>query len=133
MDYQTSITCFLCFMPVLISQCSAELVTAYKFSPENRENEFIVVQPEIPASPPTGFSICLRAMFWTWNERVLFHSSSVTMVIFNYTLNVGAFRIGQNYTYFYTKVMPISSSKWNSICVVYNDTNSFLTITINGV
>jgi len=132
MAYPQCFTCLFYLGLISMTQVSAVPIAVYKFSLENRENEFITVQPNTPNNTTAGYTVCMRAMFWTLSNIVLFQSSSQLLGI-SYTANSALFK-----NYLYEKMFPLSSlslssSEWNAFCVVYNHTNYLLIITINGV
>ncbi len=112
--------------------CFSDEITVFKFSPENRENNFISIQPKTPTSDTTGFSVCLRAMFWTWNPSILFQSETIALVSFNDYSGLLYENGNYNKWFPWTNKTRVSPSHWNAICVVYNLLSSQLNITLNG-
>ena len=105
----------------------------FEFSPIYLENNSITIQPNKPATLFTGYSICIRAMFWKWDDNTnVFKSKHLTFTV--------------NYYYpgacFYVKESPICfdelnisstvSMEWKSICISHNFSNFNLRLFMNG-
>jgi hypothetical protein len=112
--------------------CSRNEITVYKFSPENRENNFFVIQPETPTIPTTGYSMCLRVQFWTWDTSILLYTDNMFFGVYHYNYKSTIYYQSEMYYDFPWDNMVVSSSIWNAICLIYNNSAMSLDISING-
>jgi hypothetical protein len=112
--------------------CSSNEITVCKFSPENRENNFIVIQPQTPSTLTTGYSICLRVQFWTWDTRIVFYTDNIFFAVYHYNYKSTIYYQSEMYYDFSWDNMVVSSSIWNAICLTYNNSAMSLGISING-
>jgi hypothetical protein len=112
--------------------CSSNEITVYKFLPENRENNFIVIQPETPSTPTTGYSMCLRVQFWTWDTRIVFYTDNMFFGVYHYNYKSTIYYQSETYYDFPWDNMVVSSSIWNAVCLIYNNSAMSLDISING-
>jgi hypothetical protein len=123
---------FVCFSFILGTTCLNNEVVVYKFQNERLENNFITIQPKSPTTKSTGYTICLHAMFTTWNAKVLFESNYMLMYIDNYVYKRGVYANMQRWDYFSWFHLTVSSTTWNSFCIVYDESALVLNVTIDG-
>jgi hypothetical protein len=108
---------------------------AIKFSQIDDETNGnnIAIQPKMLVSSYTGFSICMRVLFKSWNENWLVYSNHTKVRLSNIKIGQGFFRHLKHFIFFnWTQVMPVSVNNWNSMCFAYNVIKCSIMITING-
>jgi hypothetical protein len=123
---------FVCFSFILGTTCLNNEVVVYKFQNERLENNFITIQPKSPTTKSTGYTICLYAMFTIWNAKFLFESNYMMMYIDNYVYKRGVYANIQRWDYFPWFSLTVSSTTWNSFCIVYDQSELVLNVTIDG-
>jgi hypothetical protein len=102
--------------------------TVFKFSPLHLEENYLVIQPKnVSVTNLTGYSICLRALFWSWNNAAVFDSPAGT---FSFQHMFGNYEL----CIFSWCCMPLSdaSADWNSICITHDFSNFLLEISLNN-
>jgi hypothetical protein len=102
----------------------------YKFDLIISDDNLLTIQPYKSPGPPTGYSICLRAMFWKNDEIVLFQSTNISLIVFN-----GKFvciSINTNKHCFDWITNSAVSMKWKSICIMHSFMDFTLNTSING-
>jgi hypothetical protein len=118
-------------MLVLIGLAIAEDgTTVYKFDAIISDDNLLTIQPRKNPAQSTGYSICLRAMFWKNDEILLFQSTNISLIVFN-----GKFvciSINSTKHCFDWIRNPAVSMKWKSICVVHNLMDFTVNTSING-
>lgn len=124
--------CLSLLLLVCPADCSSDDIIVYQFPLDTDEENYLTIQPEKPAMQATGFSLCLRAMFWTWNYRVLLVTGNMWLGLDSFYARRGFYNNGQNVFYFPWDNMNVSPSKWNTFCISYNQSSSIMNITING-
>jgi hypothetical protein len=82
----------------------------------------------------TSYSICLRAMFQTWDDKWLFDSASHTLILNDYNAGTGIYYNGlySPHQFEYKNSFHLSPSFWNSFCITYNAETFQLRIVMNG-
>ena len=115
-----------------VTKVLANEVLVYKFHNERLGDNFIKIQPKTPTTAATGFSICLNAMFSTLNDRYLFESDTMILNIDDYKYKYGYYYDFKVWYTFLLDKMSISPTSWNSFCVLYNQSDLALNVTING-
>ncbi len=126
---------FVCLSFILETKCLNNEVVVYKFQNERLENNVITIQPKSPTTKSTGYTICLFAMFTTWNEKFLFGSNSMRLYIDSYKYKSGVYDVDADnptWHFFPWKNMTVSSKNWNSLCIIYSQAEFILNVTING-
>jgi hypothetical protein len=99
--------------------------TVYQFWPISSGNNYIVLEPRLPRTNFTGYSICLRVWFWMRGSTVVFGSPAFQLRVYlmdsysNICLN-GICFTGQ------------LSSEWNALCFSHNLTDFVFNVTLNG-
>jgi hypothetical protein len=104
----------------------------FQFNPDYNANNFLTIQPKTPTSQATGFSICLRAIFWTWNYRILVETGNIYLGLQDPKQNYGFCQTKRDYFQFPLENVNFSPTIWNSFCLSFNQTDFLLKITING-
>jgi hypothetical protein len=116
--------------------CQAESISneikVYQFNPDYNNDNFLSIQPKTPTSKTTGFSFCLRAIFWTWNYRVLVETGSITLGLQEPKQNFGFYKTNSDFLRFPLEIVNFSPTIWNSFCMSFNETDLLFKITING-
>ena len=113
---------------------NSDEIMVYQFPPDLLCDNFLTIQPTASSTLNSkSFSFCLRAMFWTWNSRVLVDIGNDTLFgLYHYNLNLGFFTHGQQNVDFPWENDNLSSSIWNTFCVSFNQTDLTLHIMVNG-
>jgi hypothetical protein len=105
--------------------------TVFKFSPLHLEENYLVIQPKnVPVTNLTGgYSICLRALFWSWNNAAVFDSPAVTLLL-NLKHTSGNYEL----CIFSWCCMPLANASvdWNSICITHDFSYFFLEMNLNN-
>ncbi len=57
--------------------------TVYKFDPMIPDDNLLHIQPNKAPAQSTGYSICLRVMFWKRDEIILFKSTKISLIVFD--------------------------------------------------
>jgi hypothetical protein len=111
---------------------SSDEIPVYQFPPDKVLNNYLIIQPKNTALQTSGYAICLRAMFWTWGYRVLIDTENILLGLYNYYPQFGFFKNGQNSFDFPWENANVSPSIWNTFCISFNQSESTISITING-
>ncbi len=119
------ICCLALFCFVCQTRCSSNRMKVYQFTPDYSAQNFVTIQHKTPILQTTGFSFCLRAIFWTWNYRVLVETGNVALGLHDANSNFGFFNNGQENFDFPWENVIFSPSIWNSFCVSLNQTKCF--------
>jgi hypothetical protein len=90
----------------------------------------------MPAAQPTGFSVCLRVQFQTWQWKILYiiKSNNFTLRLDWDDFNTGYFVL-YPYTYYklnWQKLMDLSLLAWNFFCVSYSHETNDLIVVVNA-
>ena len=124
------------FLVLFLFVCQAKCITyqikVYQFNLDYQIDNFLNIQAKKPLSLTTGFSLCLRAIFWTQNNRILVETGSMALGLHDPYSNFGFFKNGQENFDFPLENVIFSPAIWNSFCVSFNQTDLLLQITING-
>ena len=116
------------FLAMKIS-CDTQVI---EFDLERRAgSNFFEVQPNQIPLKNQDFTICLRCKFWTWNTRIIFKGDNFFMGIATSDFESGVVFHNSTFARFSAKGLKISSSLWNSMCLVYSSKMPSLTIAIN--
>ena len=116
------------FLAIKIS-CDTQVI---EFDLERRAgSNFFEVQPNQIPLKSQDFTICLRCKFWTWNTRIIFEGVNFFMGIAASDFESGVVFHNSTFARFSAKGLKISSSLWNSMCLVYDSQMPSLTIAIN--
>jgi hypothetical protein len=120
------------FLFVCQAECISDELRVYQFPPNDKDNNFLSIQSKTPTSQTTGFSFCLRAIFWTWNYRILVETGNIILGFQDPESNLGFLKTNVDYLKFPLEIVSISPNIWNSFCVSLNQTSLQVMITING-
>jgi hypothetical protein len=116
---------------VLVVLAGAEnKTTVYKFDAMISDDNLLTVQPNKSPGQSTGYSICLRAMFWKRDEIILFKSTNISLIVFD-----GKFVcISINSTKHCFDMIRNStvSMKWKSFCIMHSFIDFTINTSING-
>ena len=116
------------FLAMKIS-CDTQVI---EFDLERRAgSNFFEVQPNQIPLKNQDFTICFRCKFWTWNTRIIFKGDNFFMGIAASDFESGVVFHNSTFARFSAKGLKISSSLWNSMCLVYSSKMPSLTIAIN--
>jgi hypothetical protein len=131
------IFCF-CFGTLITSVfCGWNEDSAVLFYPnsERSMDNMIKIQTMSSVLVTTGFSICLKIRLHTWERVWLFYSSQVQMslILNDFRNGTAAFNYGEfSVTFDLKMILSTFYLNWNSICLVYNEQESSMSIFING-
>jgi hypothetical protein len=103
--------------------------TVYRFSPPYSGNTYFVLEPKVPVSNSTGYSICLRVCIWRWEFTILFETSAVRLEMYNYDKVLICF-FAEEGDLCFTWVNV--NSEWNALCFTHSFEDFILTVTLNG-
>ena len=105
--------------------------TAYRFSPLYAENNYIILEPKVPITSSTGYSICLRVCIWRWENTVVFDSPAVKLVMYAFDSIELCFSMKKDRKELCFTWINISS-EWNALCFTHNFSDFLLNVTLNG-
>ena len=116
----------------------SEEIFAFDFSPLSSgnfaiddiqsKNNNLIIQPNHVKNPPSGYTLCLRLKFRTWQEQVIFSSPSLTL---EFHRSAMLLKHGNGFYWFDWKGhMTVSYHAWNSICIIHNSLNLTLEVRI---
>lgn len=95
---------------------------------------FPKIYPNKIADLSLGLSICLRAKFQFWNERWMFYSDYVSLILYDYQKRLVSLKTGVTLLYFKWPWDRIASfDNWYSFCIVIDKSIDKSSITVNGV
>ena len=116
-------------IPDMMVSCDTRVV---EFDIERSGEKSFEIQPNQVSFENHDFTICLRCKFWTWNTKIIFQNQKMFLGIRNFEAATGhIFYNGSSIFKFSTIGLKVSSTLWNSICLIYNSSISSLTIAIN--
>ena len=127
------ITLIILIAGILVADVFA--VKVIEFGAERKEGNVFEIQPNEVTQIFADFSICLRCRFWTWDFKVLFGTSFMSLVIFPpepgfpdaYLVLNGS--VGATFDF---EDMKVSPTIWNSFCLTYNSSNSSILLALNS-
>ncbi len=120
------------FLFVSQAESISDEIKVYQFNPDLNADNFLAIEPKTPTSQSTGYSFCLRAIFWTWNYRILVETENTSLGLQDPKQNIGFFRTNIDYFQFPLENVVVSPTIWNSFCVSFNQTDFLVSITVNG-
>ena len=126
----------LYILVILASLTKGELTnknwtTVYKFYPLDSGNNFVILEPKIPVTNSSGYSICLRVLIWKWDTTIVFDSPALTLVMFLYdSMKFCLFKNKISQLFCFT--MSSNQAEWNAICFTHNFTDFLLNVSLNG-
>ena len=84
MHFETIVASAAIFCLFQGENCFSSEIKVFRFYPENWNNNSITIQPKTPMNLPSGFTICLRVMFWTLNYQTLLESDNLHFRIYTF-------------------------------------------------
>jgi hypothetical protein len=79
-----------------------------------------------------GITICIRSHFQYWNERSIFNSTNIQLVLKDFQSLAGAIRIETSfYNYRWPEKINLFTA-FNSFCIAIDTTKGMLSLAING-
>ncbi len=106
--------------------------TVYKFYPLVSGNNYIVLEPKIPLTNSTGYSICLRVFIWKWDNAVVFGSLAIKLELFVFeAYKILCLLINQENIQLCLN-LDNKSSEWNALCYTHNFTDCLMKVTLSG-
>jgi len=126
----------ICFLSILVSMTKGNLTTTnwttvLRFNPLYSENIDIVLEPKVPITNSTGYSMCLKICIWKMDNTVLFDSPALKLEMYIYGSDSHCFTMKRNRLFCFT--LGKNSSEWNTICFTNNFTDFLLNVTLNGI
>jgi hypothetical protein len=128
----------ICIIVALVTVIKGDVpntnwTTIYRFYPLDSYKNFIVLEPKVPSTNSTGYSVCMTVAVWKWDFAVVFDSPALVLKI---TATNGVdlkFCLFKNK---FKKLLCITlenvSSEWNAICFTHNFTDFLLKAALNG-
>jgi hypothetical protein len=129
---------YICFLAIVVSvtqgnQTTHNLTTVYRFSPLYYDRNYIDLEPRVPITNSTGYTICLRVSIWRWAYTVVVDSPSVLLLIDIFNAGFYLCICLLNNIRSLCSLWVNVNSEWNALCFTHNFTDSLMAAFLNGV